>query len=135
MTQEVLYQVRDLMADLPWNVLTGPSITEAMYFEITIDGRLGLLIERYSAVRSDPYLALFVVERKNRGSHDGARWKQLLHLFLITMREGWCDLDLLLDLFFFHFPKRTDEVAWYPGIEARRANSRILSCTVVNRQP
>ncbi|OWZ08172.1 hypothetical protein PHMEG_00019330 [Phytophthora megakarya] len=38
------------------------------------------------------------------------------------MREGWCDLDLLLDSYFLHFPKRTDEVAWCPGIEARSAN-------------
>ncbi|OWZ16561.1 putative mitochondrial protein, partial [Phytophthora megakarya] len=72
--------------------------------------------------RSDPYLALFVVERKNRRSHAGARWKQILQLFLIAMREGWCDLDLFLDPYFLHFPKRTDEVAWYPGIEARSAN-------------
>ncbi|OWY91543.1 hypothetical protein PHMEG_00039834 [Phytophthora megakarya] len=38
------------------------------------------------------------------------------------MREGWCDLDLLLDPYFLHFPKRTDEVAWYLGIEAPSAN-------------
>ncbi|OWY96826.1 hypothetical protein PHMEG_00032808 [Phytophthora megakarya] len=136
--------VRDLMAALLWNVLTGANIPEPMSFEITVDGRLGFLIERYSAVefqdliaywesthhfpvptsqiRSDPYLATFVVERKNRRSHAGARWKQILNLFLIAMREGWCDRDLLLDPYFLHFPKRTDEVAWYPGIEARNAN-------------
>ncbi|OWY96527.1 hypothetical protein PHMEG_00033182 [Phytophthora megakarya] len=38
------------------------------------------------------------------------------------MREGWCDLDLLWDHYFLHFSKRTDEVAWYPAIEARSAN-------------
>ncbi|OWY99375.1 hypothetical protein PHMEG_00029624 [Phytophthora megakarya] len=134
--------VRDLMAALPWNVLTGANIPEPMSFEITVDGRLGFLIERYwavefqdriaywesmhrfpvptSLIRSDPYLATFVVERKNRRSHAGARWKQIL--FLIAMREGWCDLDLLLDPYFLHFPKRTHEVGWYPGIEARSAN-------------
>ncbi|OWY96017.1 hypothetical protein PHMEG_00033826 [Phytophthora megakarya] len=129
--------VRDLMAALPWNVLTGANIPEPMSFEITVDGRLGFLIERYSAVefqdliaywesthrfpvssaliRSDPYLAAFVVERKNRRSHAGTRWKQILRLFLIAMREGWCDLDLLLDPYF-------PSVAWYPGIEARSVN-------------
>ncbi|OWZ06146.1 hypothetical protein PHMEG_00021642 [Phytophthora megakarya] len=133
--------VRDLMAALPWNVLTGANIPEPTSFEITVGG---FLIERYSAVefqdliaywesthrfpvptsliRSDPYLATFVVERKSRRSHAGARWKQILNLFLIVMREGWCDLDLLLDPYFVHFPKRTDEVAWYPGIETRSAN-------------
>ncbi|OWY97268.1 hypothetical protein PHMEG_00032253, partial [Phytophthora megakarya] len=136
--------VRDLMAALPWNVITGANIPEPMSFEITVDGCLGLLIERYSTVefqdliaywesthrfpvssaliRSSPYLATFVVERKNRRSHTGARWKQILNLFLIAMREGWCDLDLLFDPYFLHFPKRTDEVAWYPAIEARSAN-------------
>ncbi|OWY93583.1 LOW QUALITY PROTEIN: hypothetical protein PHMEG_00036968 [Phytophthora megakarya] len=134
--------VRDLMAALPWNVLTGANIPEPISFEITVDGRMGFLIERYSAVefqdriaywesthrfpvssaliRSDPYLSTFV--RKNRRFHAGARWKQILRLFLIVMREGWCDLDLLLDPYFLHFPKRTDEVTWYPGIEARSAN-------------
>ncbi|OWZ00628.1 hypothetical protein PHMEG_00028138 [Phytophthora megakarya] len=136
--------VCDLMGALHWNVLTGANIPEPMSFEITVDGRLGFLIKRYSAVefqdliaywesthrfpvpssliRSDPYLVTFVVERKDRRSHAGARWKQILTLFLIAMREGWCDLDLLLDPYFLHFPKRTDEVAWYPGIEARSAN-------------
>ncbi|OWZ01228.1 hypothetical protein PHMEG_00027428 [Phytophthora megakarya] len=87
--------VRDLMAVLLWNVLTGANIPEPMSFEITVNGCLGFLIERYSAVvlqdliaywesthrvsvspalvRSDPYLTLFVTERKNRGSHAGAR--------------------------------------------------------------
>ncbi|OWZ16964.1 hypothetical protein PHMEG_0009166 [Phytophthora megakarya] len=110
--------VRDLMAALPWNVLTGANISEPMSFEITVDGRLGFLIEGYSAVefqdliaywesthhfpvspalvRSVPYLALFVVKRKNRRPHAGARRKEILQLFLIDMREGWCDLDLLL---------------------------------------
>ncbi|OWY93057.1 hypothetical protein PHMEG_00037685 [Phytophthora megakarya] len=136
--------VRDLMAALPWNVLTGANIPEPMSIEITVNGRLGFHIERYSAVefhnliaywesthrfpvpssliRSDPYLVTFVVKRKNRRSHAGAWWKQILNLFLIAMREGWCDLDQLLDPYFLHFPKRKDEVASYPGIEARSAN-------------
>ncbi|OWZ09704.1 hypothetical protein PHMEG_00017554 [Phytophthora megakarya] len=102
--------VRDLMAALSWNVLTCANIPKPMSFEITVDGRLGFLIDRYSAVEvqdliaywesthrfpvspalvlSDPYLALFVVERNNRRSHAGARWKQILQLFLIAMREG-----------------------------------------------
>ncbi|OWY93051.1 LOW QUALITY PROTEIN: hypothetical protein PHMEG_00037691 [Phytophthora megakarya] len=135
--------VRDLMAALPWNVLTGANIPEPMSFEITVDGRLGFLIERYSAVefqdlvtyweskhrfpvpssliRSDPYLTTFVVERTNRRSHAGARWKQILNLFLFAIREGWCHLDPLLEPYFLFFPKRT-EVAWYPGIAARSAN-------------
>ncbi|OWZ09730.1 LOW QUALITY PROTEIN: hypothetical protein PHMEG_00017522 [Phytophthora megakarya] len=106
--------VGDLMAALPWNVLTGANIPEPMSFEITVDGRLGFLIKKYSAVEfqdliaywesthrfavspalihSDPYLAFFVVEKKNRRSHADARWKQILRLFLITMHEGCANL-------------------------------------------
>ncbi|OWZ18235.1 hypothetical protein PHMEG_0007716 [Phytophthora megakarya] len=101
--------VRDLMAALPWNVLTCANIPEPMSFEIAVDGRLGYLIERYSAVEFQDRIAYW-------------EWKQILQLFLIAMREGWCDLDLLLDPYFLHFPKRTDEVAWYAGIEALSAN-------------
>ncbi|OWZ10980.1 hypothetical protein PHMEG_00016068 [Phytophthora megakarya] len=49
--------VRDLMAALPWNVLTGANIPEPMSFEITVDGRLGFLIERYSAVEFQDLIA------------------------------------------------------------------------------
>ncbi|OWZ03450.1 hypothetical protein PHMEG_00024823 [Phytophthora megakarya] len=49
--------VRDLMAALPWNVLTGANIPEPMPFEITADGRLGFLIERYSAVEFQDLIA------------------------------------------------------------------------------
>ncbi|OWY97297.1 hypothetical protein PHMEG_00032213 [Phytophthora megakarya] len=114
---------RDLMAALPWNALTGANIPGPMSFEITSLGIPDREVFGVSPalIRSDLYLAL-VVERKNGRSHAGARWKQIRRLFLIAMREGWCDPDLLLDPYFLHFPKRTDEVAWYPGIEARSAN-------------
>ncbi|OWZ08897.1 LOW QUALITY PROTEIN: hypothetical protein PHMEG_00018488 [Phytophthora megakarya] len=119
--------VRDLILALPWNVLAG-----LISFEVTVDDRLGFLIQLYSAVAiqdliahwesthrfpvtpaeisDDPYQAQFVVEGKNRRSHAGARGKKILELFLFAMREGKCDLDLLLDPFFLHFPKLTDEV-------------------------
>ncbi|OWZ18147.1 hypothetical protein PHMEG_0007804 [Phytophthora megakarya] len=114
---------------------------------------LGLLVERYLAmkiqdltaywesthrflsppilVRTDPYLATFCVERKNRRSHAGARWKVIMFLFIITMREGWCDMDLLLDSFIMHFPQRTNEVLWYPGIEAHPRLNRPEPITLI----
>ncbi|OWZ14717.1 hypothetical protein PHMEG_00011761 [Phytophthora megakarya] len=89
--------LRDLTAALPWYVLAVTNVPQPIAFKITVDGRLGFLIQRDSAVelqdliaywesthrfpvspgqiRDDPYLALFVVERKNRRSHAGARWK------------------------------------------------------------
>ncbi|OWZ10522.1 hypothetical protein PHMEG_00016621 [Phytophthora megakarya] len=58
----------------------------------------------------------------NGRSHAGVRWKVVLFLFIMAMREGWCDMDLLLDPFFMHFPQRANDVLWYLSIEARRAN-------------
>ncbi|OWZ00996.1 hypothetical protein PHMEG_00027698 [Phytophthora megakarya] len=127
-----------------------------MSFETTVDSRLGFLIGTYSAVEfqdliaywesthrfpvspalihSDPFLSLFVVERKNRWSHAGARWKQILRLFLIAMREGWCDLDLLLDLYFLHFPKQTVKWLVIPGSRLAVPTSRIRNYTVGSLQ-
>ncbi|OWZ18968.1 hypothetical protein PHMEG_0006856 [Phytophthora megakarya] len=78
-----------------------------MSFEITADGRLGFLIERYSAVEfqdliayrtsthrfavppalipSDPYLVFFVVEKKEPSI---SRWHWILQLFLIATCAG-----------------------------------------------
>ncbi|OWY91370.1 hypothetical protein PHMEG_00040075 [Phytophthora megakarya] len=61
----------------------------------------------------DPRLAALCKARNNRRSHSGDRWRRILPIFVMAMQEGWCDLDLLLD--------PSDEVTWYPGIEARRA--------------
>ncbi|GMF37393.1 unnamed protein product [Phytophthora fragariaefolia] len=106
--------------------------------------RLGLLIQAYrdfetsalmfywesthsfpipdSAVRRDPWLGVYHKERNNRRSHAGRRWKAILELLIIAMREGWSGLDILLDPFFLHFPKRVETVTWYPGVDSRQAN-------------
>ncbi|OWY95871.1 hypothetical protein PHMEG_00034010 [Phytophthora megakarya] len=57
----------------------------------------------------DPRLAALCKARNNRRSHSGDRWRRILPIFVMAMQEGWCDLDLLLDPFFLHFPKRSDE--------------------------
>ncbi|OWZ21409.1 hypothetical protein PHMEG_0004062 [Phytophthora megakarya] len=130
--------VRDLMAYLPWNVLTAnvflihgrrsPGVPDQEIFRGGVPGSdrvLGVFASLSGFTGIGAQRSLFhVLCRGEKASlfHAGARWKQLLQHFLITMREGWCDLDLLLDLYFLHVPNRPDEVAWYPGIEARRAN-------------
>ncbi|POM58574.1 Hypothetical protein PHPALM_36760 [Phytophthora palmivora] len=73
-------------------------------------------------IAQSPWLGSFAKQRNNCRSHAGNRWKRMLLTLIQTMIERWCDLNLLLDPFFLHVPKRTDQVAWYPGIEARRAN-------------
>ncbi|POM72411.1 Hypothetical protein PHPALM_10873 [Phytophthora palmivora] len=134
--------VKALQAAEPWQVIrnTLPPIS----FEADVGGRLGVFLRQYrdfeaseliaywesthkfpittSMIAQSPWLGSFAKQRNNRRSHAGNRWKRMLLTLIQAMIEGWCDLDLLLDPFFLHFPKRTDEVAWYPGIEARRAN-------------
>ncbi|KAE9340800.1 hypothetical protein PR003_g10312 [Phytophthora rubi] len=76
----------------------------------------------HAMVKKHPWLAVYCKERNNRRSHAGNRWKAFLELLILAMREGWCDLDLLLDPFFLHFPKRSETVTWFPGLAARQAN-------------
>ncbi|POM57498.1 Hypothetical protein PHPALM_37981 [Phytophthora palmivora] len=134
--------VTALQAAEPWRVIqnTQPPIS----FEADVGSRLGTFLRQYrdfeaseliaywesthkfpitaAMIAQSPWLGSFAKQRNNRRSHAGNRWKLMLLTLIQAMIEGWCDLDLLLDPFFLHFPKRTDEVAWYPGIEARRAN-------------
>ncbi|POM68855.1 Hypothetical protein PHPALM_14929 [Phytophthora palmivora] len=134
--------VKALQAAEPWQVIQ--NILPPISFEADIGGRLGIFLRQYrdfeaseliaywesthkfpittSMIAQSPWLGSLTKQRNNRRSHAGNRWKRMLLTLIQVMIEGWCDLDLLLDPFFLHFPKRTDEVAWYPGIEARRAN-------------
>ncbi|POM77724.1 Hypothetical protein PHPALM_4846, partial [Phytophthora palmivora] len=101
--------VKALQAAEPWRVIrnTQPPIS----FEADVGGRLGTFLLQYRDFEASELITYW------ESTH-----KFPITAAMIAMIEGWCDLDLLLDPFFLHFPKRTDEVAWYPGIEARRAN-------------
>ncbi|KAG4241389.1 hypothetical protein PC116_g10667 [Phytophthora cactorum] len=68
------------------------------------------------------WLADFNKKRGNRLSHAGADWKKILVIFILTMQDCWCNLDLRLDPFFAHLPKHHDKVIWFPGVASRRAN-------------
>ncbi|POM64992.1 Hypothetical protein PHPALM_19396 [Phytophthora palmivora] len=124
--------VKALQAAEPWQVIrnTLPPIS----FEADVGGRLGIFVRQYrdfeaseliaywesthkfpitaAMIAQSPWLGSFAKQRNNRRSHAGNRWKRMLLTLIQAMIEGWCDLDLLLDPFFLHFPKRTDEVAW-----------------------
>ncbi|ETL93998.1 hypothetical protein L917_07968, partial [Phytophthora nicotianae] len=67
--------------------------------------------------RASRYLDAFYTDRKQRRSRAGARWKSFLQQVLIGLLRGYCDLDLLKDPFFLHFPRPGEAGAWYPGIE------------------
>ncbi|KAE9323574.1 hypothetical protein PF008_g17316 [Phytophthora fragariae] len=136
--------VRALLDTRPWEVLERANDADALSFEEDVGGRLGATIRRYQTHEPDclqsyweathsfvirpamvtrhPWLGVYKKERNNRHSHAGAYWKAFLEMFILAMREGWCDLDLLLDPFFLHFPKRSATVKWYPGLVSRQAN-------------
>ncbi|KAE9018182.1 hypothetical protein PF011_g6373 [Phytophthora fragariae] len=138
--------VRALLDARPWEVLERAEDADALSFEEDVGGRLGAAIQRYRIHEPDClqsyweathsivitpamiarhlWLGVYKKERNNRRSHAGAYWKAFLEIFIPAMREGWCDLDLLLDPFFLHFPKRSETVTWYPGLVSRQANLR-----------
>ncbi|KAE9166748.1 hypothetical protein PF005_g29074 [Phytophthora fragariae] len=124
--------VRALLDSRPWEVLERAANADPISLEDDVGGRLGVAIQRYQTHEPDclqsywesthsfvitptmmkqhPWLAIYKKERNNRRSHAGAHWKAFLEIFILAMREGWCDLDLLLDPFFLHFPKRSETV-------------------------
>ncbi|EGZ07005.1 hypothetical protein PHYSODRAFT_341164 [Phytophthora sojae] len=72
--------------------------------------------------RKHPWLLVFQKERSNCRSYAGQAWKQFLELLITVLREGWCDLEILLDPHFLHLPKRVESVTWYPGMASHQAN-------------
>ena len=43
-------------------------------------------------------------------------------MVLQGMIDGLCDLDILLDPVFLHFPRLNEKRVWYPGLSVKRAN-------------
>ena len=72
--------------------------------------------------KTDPGLAAFARARRQRRSRAGPRWKRVLQLILQGMIDGLCDLDILLDPIFLHFPRPNEARVWYPGLSVRRTN-------------
>ena len=66
--------------------------------------------------RSERFMQTFWRQRKQRRSRFGARWKNFLKRILGGMIAGHCDLDILLDPFFLHYPRPHEERVWYPGL-------------------
>lgn len=77
--------------------------------------------------RASPYLDRLNHDRKQRRSRAGPRWKKALEIALQGMIAGHCDLDLFLDPFILHFPRRNaEQSAWCPGLGARVRPSDLL---------
>ncbi|ETL24169.1 hypothetical protein L916_21819, partial [Phytophthora nicotianae] len=127
--------VRDLMESAPWEILA------AKIDPLTFRGRgwFRRMMQLYAFYedehlqaywdfahafpvsiakrRASRYLDAFYTDRKQRRPRAGARGKSFLQEVLIGLLRGYCDLDLLLDPFFLHFPRPGEVGAWYPGIE------------------
>ncbi|POM76147.1 Hypothetical protein PHPALM_6653, partial [Phytophthora palmivora] len=68
---------------------------------------------------ADAALSAYHESRRQRRSRAGAAWKQFLFRHLIpALRQQYCDcdLDILLDPFFLHFPKPRHPKIWYPDV-------------------
>ncbi|KAG3075187.1 hypothetical protein PI124_g20481 [Phytophthora idaei] len=144
-------QIESLMAAKPWVILSTNS-GSAISFHTDVGGRLELFLGAYRQfeikhwmalwegthkfpisrpkIAKSPWLADFNKKRGNRRSHAGADWKKILVIFILTIQDGWCDYDLLLDPFFLQLPKRHHKVIWFPGVASRRAN---LAVPTLNR--
>jgi hypothetical protein len=131
--------VRALYASEPWTKLR----TLVVPHSFDPDGWFKHLYDQYSAFEDEErqtiwesthsfpigtdlransaYLDKLAADRKQRRSHAGPRWKKILTRFLEGMRLGHCDLDICLDPFFLHFPRKDEQGAWFPGLGQRRA--------------
>ncbi|POM61073.1 hypothetical protein PHPALM_29969 [Phytophthora palmivora] len=68
---------------------------------------------------ADAALSAYHESRRQRRSRAGAAWKQFLFRHLIpALRQQYCDLDVLLDPFFLHFPKQRHPKIWNPDVSA-----------------
>ncbi|POM75258.1 Hypothetical protein PHPALM_7664 [Phytophthora palmivora] len=68
---------------------------------------------------ADAALSAYHESRRQRRSRAGAAWKQFLFRHLIpVLRQQYCDLGVLLDPFFLHFPKPRHPKIWYPDVSA-----------------
>ncbi|POM76617.1 Hypothetical protein PHPALM_6123 [Phytophthora palmivora] len=112
--------VKALQAAEAWRVIQ--NALSPISFEADVGGRLGIFIRQYRDFEASELIAYWESTHKFPITTAMIAQSPWFGSSLSSaMIEGRCDLDLLLDPFFLHFPKRTDE-AWYAGIEARRAN-------------
>ncbi|ETI30032.1 hypothetical protein F443_22848, partial [Phytophthora nicotianae P1569] len=126
-------KVRDFIASAPWEVLA--ALLDPLMFKSQDWFRhMKQLYASYEAEhlraywdsthafpvsitkrRASRYLDAFYTDHKQRRSRAGAQWKPFLQQVLIGLLRGYCDLDLLLDPFFLHFPRPGEAGAWYPA--------------------
>ncbi|KAF4128238.1 hypothetical protein GN958_ATG22575 [Phytophthora infestans] len=135
--------VEELTSAAPWDTLVTTPV-DPVSFRGDVRGRLGVFVRAFRDFASKhrvaiwegthrfpisrnqlqglPWLSNFNKQRGNRRSHAGRAWKRVLVILVLTIQDGWCDVDILLDPSFLHLPRRGDKVAWFPGSVSRQAN-------------
>ncbi|GMG15686.1 unnamed protein product [Phytophthora fragariaefolia] len=67
---------------------------------------------------ADQALSDYYEQRRQRRSRAGAAWRRFLTRDVIpALRHSQCDLDILLDPFFLHFPKSRVTKHWFPKLD------------------
>ena len=61
---------------------------------------------------------------KQRRLRPGRSWKTVLRFILRGMVLGHCDMNILLNLFFLHFPLTRKVQPWYPGLKCKQKYSK-----------
>ncbi|KAG1682712.1 hypothetical protein DVH05_018933 [Phytophthora capsici] len=59
---------------------------------------------------AEPFLEQYRNDCRVRRMRAGPRWKRLLKHLMAGLKSGECDLDLLLDPYFLHFPARGEQI-------------------------
>eukprot|EP00644_Phytophthora_capsici_P001910 jgi/Phyca11/15643/fgenesh1_pg.PHYCAscaffold_14_\ len=76
---------------------------------------------------AEPFLEQYRNDCRVRRMRAGPRWKRLLKHLMAGLKSSECDLDLLLDPYFLHFPARGEQVCWYPGQGERQCPADLLA--------
>ncbi|KAF4129099.1 hypothetical protein GN958_ATG21710 [Phytophthora infestans] len=135
--------VAELTSAAPWDTLVTTPV-DPVSFRGDVRGRLGVFVRAFrdfaskhrvaiwegthrfpisrNQLQGSTWLSNFNKQRGNRRSHAGRAWKRVLVILVLTIQDGWCDVDILLDPSFLHLPRRGDKVAWFPGSVSRQAN-------------
>eukprot|EP00644_Phytophthora_capsici_P018835 jgi/Phyca11/21803/fgenesh1_pg.PHYCAscaffold_127_\ len=74
---------------------------------------------------AEPFLEQYRKDCRVRRMRAGPRWKRLLKHLMAGLKSGECDLDLLLDPYFLHFPHR-ENIVDHPGSRLARLDRKFF---------
>ncbi|OWY98081.1 hypothetical protein PHMEG_00031246 [Phytophthora megakarya] len=107
--------VSAVYASVSWRVLAVTVQPVSFVIDGPSDAPLRVMSHRWTELKAKHLQALW------EASHsfpipERAAWKRLLPYVLRCIEAGVCDLDIFLDPYFLHFPRREETSVWYPGL-------------------